>query len=57
MAANAMKNVNKKQFKDYTKEQQEELDKCIICYCEFEASEEIAELNCDARHIFHTECI
>ncbi len=52
-----MEKVNKKQFKDYSEEVQAELDKCCICFCEFEGEEEIAELNCDARHIFHTECI
>ena len=52
-----MEKVSKKQFKDLDAEHQEQTDKCIICYCEFQENEEISELACDDRHIFHTECI
>jgi len=57
MARAAMDKVTKKQFKDYSKEHKEEADKCIICFEEFKDEDNIAELNCDDRHIFHTACI
>jgi len=57
MARAAMDKVVKKQYKDYSKEKKEELDKCIICFEEFKDEDNIAELNCDDRHIFHSACI
>ena len=35
----------------------DDLAECVICMCEFEDSDQIAELRCDSRHIFHTKCI
>ena len=55
LAKQAIEKTTKKQFKDY--ELAEVGDKCIICYCEFEETDEIAELSCSAKHVFHTECI
>ena len=55
LAKQAIEKTTKKKFEDY--EGKEEGDKCIICYCEFEDTDEIAELACSAKHIFHTECI
>ena len=55
LAKKAIEKTTKRKFEDY--EGKEEGDKCIICYCEFEDTDEIAELACSAKHIFHTECI
>ena len=55
LAKKAIEKTTKKKFEDY--ELKEKGDKCIICYCEFEDDDEIAELACSAKHIFHTECI
>jgi len=30
---------------------------CVICTCEFEPEDEVTELECDTRHIFHKECL
>ena len=34
-----------------------ESETCIICMSEFKESDEVSELNCDERHVFHAECI
>ena len=57
MAKKAMENINKKEFGNLDKEKQEHFDKCVICFEDFKDTDEIAELNCDAHHIFHQECI
>ena len=38
-------------------EDHEELSECVICMQEFKDSDQIAELRCDSRHIFHKKCI
>ncbi|GAA6031613.1 hypothetical protein JCM8097_006549 [Rhodosporidiobolus ruineniae] len=38
-------------------EDDEEAESCPICFCEFEAGDELRVLPCNARHQFHTACI
>ena len=33
------------------------VDACVICLEEFQKGSEIAELNCNSKHIFHIKCI
>ena len=30
---------------------------CVVCCVNFEGEDEVAELECDKRHIFHKECL
>jgi hypothetical protein len=39
------------------KDQQKTQETCVICYEDFNPDSHISELNCDERHIFHTECL
>jgi len=57
MAREAMEHVNKKKFSEFSKEKRENIDKCVICYEEFKDDDELAELNCAGKHIFHQACI
>ena len=57
MAANAINKLKQTNFKNLDEEHQKQADKCVICYCEFEEDDQISELACDDRHIFHTECV
>jgi len=34
-----------------------ETDSCVICMCNFEHDDEVAELNCAEGHIFHSPCL
>ena len=36
---------------------QKDTNKCMICMFEFEDEDNVSELQCDRRHIFHTECL
>ena len=55
LAQKAIDRTTKKKFADV--DDKEIADKCIICLCEFEDTDEIAELACSNKHIFHVECI
>ena len=50
-----MEKVEKKSFKDYVNKA--DIETCVICQMDFKDDEEIAELNCNDKHIFHSECI
>lgn len=52
----AVNALNQKQFGALSSKAKES-DKCIICFTEFVESDEVSELKCDERHIFHTDCI
>ena len=51
-----MKKINKKTFGDLDKEHKE-VNNCVICCEDFKDTDEIAELNCHDKHIFHSSCI
>ena len=36
---------------------QKDTDKCMICMFEFEENDQVSELKCDRRHVFHSECL
>ena len=39
------------------KQEQKTQESCVICCEDFTDDAHISELNCDDRHIFHTECL
>jgi len=38
-------------------EAEQDLDSCTICLCALSAGEELIRVGCDARHVFHSQCI
>lgn len=42
---------------DKSSSKSKEQETCIICMEEFKDDDEVVELGCDERHIFHFECI
>lgn len=42
-------------FEDLTEEQRQ--DECVICYEKYNRYEQIRELQCVGKHIFHQKCI
>lgn len=53
---NAVNQLNRKAFQNVD-EKNKNMTECVICMCEFQAEDDIAELKCDQRHYFHTECL
>jgi hypothetical protein len=56
LAQAAMRRIGHQSYKD-TSQKSKEQDTCIICLSNFKEDDEVSELNCDERHIFHTECL
>ena len=56
LAQAAMQRIGNQQYKD-TSQKSKEADTCIICLTAFKDEDQVAELNCDERHIFHTACL
>ena len=57
MAANAIARLKKTTFGNLDEEKKQFAPHCIICYADFKDDDQLSELACDDRHIFHTECI
>ncbi len=55
--ANAIQSLNKKAFSNVDKNNQDNMKSCAICLMDYEETDEIAELKCDQRHYFHSQCI
>jgi len=43
--------------KTFIAEAEQDLDSCTICLCALSAGEELIRVGCDARHVFHSQCI
>ena len=58
-ADRAMNNLSMGNFttvaSSYVKEDEDA--SCVICCANFGEDDEVTELECDNRHIFHTECL
>lgn len=57
-AAKAVEMLERKKH-SYAKstEKSKEVEACIICAEDFKETDEVIELSCDDRHIFHFDCI
>jgi hypothetical protein len=55
LAASARACLPMRAFSDLAEEQQQAMDKCCVCQCEYEASEQVTQLPC--KHLYHAECI
>lgn len=56
LAQAAMRRIGHHQYKDSNQKSKEQ-DTCIICLAQFKEDDQVSELNCDDRHIFHTTCL
>lgn len=56
LAQAAMSRIGHQKYKD-TSQKSKEADTCIICLTAFKDDDEVSELNCDERHIFHSACL
>eukprot|EP00347_Sterkiella_histriomuscorum_P017407 403349495 len=52
----AVNNLNRKKFENVD-EQNRNMEQCAICLGDYVDTDEIAELKCDQRHYFHSECL
>ena len=57
MAANAIARLKKTTFGNLDEDKKKFAPHCIVCYADFKDEDQLSELACDDRHIFHTECI
>jgi hypothetical protein len=55
--AYAVNQLNRKKFMEIPAPIRIQNAECIICFIEFQLTDEIAELKCDKRHFFHSFCI
>jgi hypothetical protein len=53
----ALNTLTRRHYGETKEVNKESNPECIICFIEFEKTDEIAELKCDERHYFHYKCI
>lgn len=56
MMASALQSLQTKKFNDLS-HKVKEVEECIICFVKFEPKDDIAQLSCNERHIFHKACL
>mmetsp|Transcript_43668 Transcript_43668/g.57865 ORF Transcript_43668/g.57865 Transcript_43668/m.57865 type:complete len:80 (+) Transcript_43668:968-1207(+) len=56
MMARAIEAINSTKFKDLSPKVQD-VESCIICFANFLPKDDVSQLNCNERHIFHKACL
>lgn len=56
LAQAAMARIGHTQYKEKSEKSKQQVS-CIICLTNFKEDDQVSELNCDERHIFHTQCL
>lgn len=51
-----LRGLHRKSFSKVKKEHRN-MEACAICLVEYQDNDEIAELGCDERHYFHSDCL
>lgn len=52
-----MESVKRTKFKNLSAKVRQETKSCIICFENFNQADDVINLNCHERHIFHEKCI
>ena len=56
MLARALSSLRRNKFKDLST-RAKEAKSCIICFENFNESDDVTQLSCDERHVFHQRCL
>lgn len=56
LMARALDSMKRQKFKDIQKEVKD-VESCIICFAQFKPNDDVVQLSCNARHIYHKACL
>lgn len=54
---NALRSIKRERFSVFQRRIGSGIDTCPICLVEYLPNDEVAELNCNDRHCFHSKCL